>query len=100
MPSWLNPATVNTFFLAVFFIAVVAGGWQMARFYAPLVRARFEKQTQQHEAQAQLADALKITIPQQSEQLATHGQTLERVAGQVDEIHQQIIPRLGILKPS
>lgn len=66
MPEWISPAAVNTFFLAVFFCTVIWGIVRSAKFFEPLVRARFEKQTLKHEADAALADSLRVTTSQQT----------------------------------
>ncbi len=98
--SFLTPQAINTFFLAVFFAVVVVGCWRFARFMAPLIRARFEKATQAHEAQATLATSLVTTIEKQTdianamktllgtqgEQLMAHGHTLGEVAKDVGEL--------------
>lgn len=103
MPEF-SPSVVNTFFLAVFFMVTMTGGWKIAKFFGPLLKARYEKQTQAHDAQAVLAVSLVNTTERQTDltercvgMLDAHGVKLDGIAsdvghlkGQVAEIHRKV----------
>lgn len=114
MPDF-SPTTVSTFFLACFFIAVMAGIVAIWRFYTPLFKARHEALTRKEQAHAELADSLRVTTQQgialmsaQADLAKDHGvklgevkqtvqsveEDLREVKSHVSEIRDKVLPGL------
>jgi hypothetical protein len=91
MPNW-SPETVNSFFLACFFIFVCGCLVAIWRFMAPLIRDNFKAKQKVHECQASLATSLETTTVQntalmerQTAMLNDHGIKLDQHGDLLEE---------------
>lgn len=110
MPEWYDPLTNSS--LAVGLVGFACWGVvRFSRWIGPILHDLANKKGRVHEAQAELADSLKITQQQQSsllersvgmlhdhgiklgshgEMLTLHGHRLDHVAKTVDQIKEEV----------